>query len=69
MPEYCKGCITYIVNNRDALTNNDDPIICSYTNHNKDGKCPCSSCIIKMMCEITCDEYEDFVDIVDGVGM
>jgi len=37
--EHCEGCYGK----------------CSIPYANKNGKCPCSNCIIKVMCDITCD--------------
>lgn len=33
-----------------------------------DGICPCSICIIKVVCEEACEEYERFCDTVAAIG-
>lgn len=46
----CEGCYCY--------TPNDAPNICDYIFDNKPIlPCPCSECIIKVMCENICDPW------------
>ncbi len=44
----CKGCNLHEVCLRD------------YTRENDVGSCPCSTCLIKMICKKACDDYIDF---------
>jgi len=59
--DYCKGCATYKVKN-----SSDKLIPCSYLPDNIDGNCPCTECIIKVMCEHMCDRYISFAKHIDG---
>lgn len=42
---HCHGCVIY---------NNE----CDTQKNNFDGSCPCSQCIIKTMCENSCERYD-----------
>jgi len=54
--EYCEGCLTsYFVVGNDAH-------LCGNSAYNKNGECPCSRCIVKMMCEELCYDYSKFLD-------
>lgn len=44
---YCKGCRTYQVS----------ILFCPYSKDNAYGQCPCTNCIIKVMCH---NEYNDY---------
>lgn len=48
MSEYCKGCVIFEY--------------CNYSKYNKNGVCPCTNCLIKMVCENTgdnlCDDWK-----------
>ena len=46
-PIYCEGCLT--------LTNAN--IICTFAHDNAEGQCPCTVCIIKMMCTEVCYKF------------
>jgi len=50
--EYCEGCVVY----------DDIHQVFERTcmNHNDDGRCPCSQCIIKPMCQLACEPFEKF---------
>ena len=48
--EKCKGCIT---DHYETGTHH-----CYWDYYNKDGTCPCSNCLVKMMCNEACDEFE-----------
>ena len=52
--EYCKGCCVYMPDG--------DPhdIGCTLFDSNNKGQCPCSKCIVKVMCEEPCEDYEQF---------
>jgi len=53
----CKGCKSYLV-----LRSNDKLTVCT-SPHKKNGKaCPCSICLIKSMCMISCDELTSYVN-------
>ncbi len=43
--DYCEGCDTYSGNKEDCAIDN------------KDGSCPCCTCIVKVMCQDACDEW------------
>ena len=58
MMNYCEGCETYL--NKKGYSD------CSFHKDNQDGSCPCSQCIVKMMCQIPCDPYEDWVADVEA---
>lgn len=45
----CKGCLTYETMNEDQL--------CPVPHKINRKPCPCSKCMIKMVCEDTCDEF------------
>ncbi len=49
MSEYCKGCLVVDY--------------CNYVKYNRNGVCPCTNCLIKMVCEDTgdslCDEWKN----------
>ena len=49
MTNYCKGCHTYMHQNG-----------CSFMYYNKDGECPCVTCIIKPMCNKPCPNFKEF---------
>ena len=59
---YCEGCISYSFIGNDRI----HPQLCNYSYFNQDGKCPCTSCIVKVMCTDVCDKYKDFTDIADS---
>jgi hypothetical protein len=42
--KHCKGC--------------NAKYICLYTKHST--TCPCPTCLIKMVCNVICEEYTDF---------
>ena len=49
---YCEGCFGL------------DPVFlvlaegaCIYSRFNKYGECPCSTCLVKMMCNNLCEEF------------
>ena len=49
--KYCEGCTVYI---------NESTMIQSCMPYNKTGQCPCSTCIIKIMCKVPCELLEDW---------
>lgn len=52
----CKGCLTY----ETYILNPSTKTACLIP-HKKDGKaCPCSTCLIKSVCQDVCDEIEKY---------
>lgn len=49
----CEGCLTYRTLEGDYLA------YCTFVGYN-DGRCPCTQCIVKPMCEDTCESFEVF---------
>ncbi len=47
----CEGCLTYSTS--DAEHCKDD---------NSNGECPCTACVIKVMCNDSCKTFNDFRD-------
>lgn len=47
---YCEGCCVYKI---------VDPhhVACGLALQNGEGKCPCTECIVKVMCEVPCEDY------------
>jgi hypothetical protein len=52
---YCEGCLsyTYYISERRTL-------ICALMEYNDKGQCPCYNCIVKVMCQDTCDVFMRF---------
>ena len=48
MTDYCEGC----------ATSTEDQ--CDMSNINKEGECPCTECIIKMICRQGCNGYNEW---------
>ena len=48
---YCKGCNEY------------HDTGCSFINHNRDGTCPCTECVVKTMCLVSCDSYDEWTNL------
>jgi hypothetical protein len=41
---------------------------CKFNAYNDFGKCPCTRCIIKMMCEDVCDDFDKFrIGIIEEI--
>jgi len=40
---------------------------CIYTIPNSNGECPCSHCIIKVMCTVRCSDFYTFRQTAKGV--
>ena len=49
----CSGCLTYIT------YLNDEAPKCIMTDQNW-GDCPCAKCVVKIMCEETCYEFDGY---------
>ena len=46
--------------NCDGCSDSDENIhfnICELIFYNKNGSCPCTNCIVKMMCSDSCDKF------------
>lgn len=55
---YCEGCYSYFPTKQrdgDGILSNG----CIHKQYNK-GQCPCSECIIKVMCNNPCEKYVNF---------
>jgi hypothetical protein len=55
MTNNCKGCL--IDTTRTFM---DEDGTCDTYKFNYDGECPCTECIVKVMCEGSCNDYEYF---------
>lgn len=53
--EGCRGCMSFT--SPDGFTP-----FCMYDNYAD--KCPCVRCVVKMMCENSCPDFEIFRDLV-----
>lgn len=58
MKKYCDGCLIKNIAGTES---------CKYEHLNMLGKCPCSNCILKMMCLEGCDERQQFADLMDDM--
>lgn len=61
MSDYCKGCLTLKYYARVG-----PETYCSYVRYNKEGKCPCTLCIVKCMCDQGCPSFDVFKGKIDG---
>jgi len=52
----CSGCFSHIyyANNSDKISH------CSFREYNDKGRCPCTLCIVKCMCQRACHDYLGF---------
>ncbi len=57
----CPGCATYVKVGRIIRDTINAPQ-CVINPYHKRRTCPCSKCLIKMICEETCDKLEDYRD-------
>ena len=46
MTDWCEGCITYL------------KLTCS--SQNKEGACPCTECVVKVMCDTNCEIWTEW---------
>jgi len=73
--EHCEGCASYAIKGIDILNNSREHLyvdgygVCGYARNNEDGMCPCSQCIVKVMCVDPCDDYHSFKLHVDHIGL
>jgi hypothetical protein len=59
MHEHCKSCLTY-----NEYSDKCGILIASELNLK--GDCPCTNCLIKVMCNKGCDDYNNFKEINKG---
>lgn len=52
--EHCKGCLSY------KIDVDGEEYHCHESQYNDVGQCPCSKCIVKMMCDVPCSDHFDF---------
>jgi hypothetical protein len=50
--KYCNGCYSILFSD---IFNE-----CTFHPYNDNGNCPCTKCIIKMMCDDPCDDFSSF---------
>ncbi len=53
MTDYCQGCKVY-------TSGVNWVAVCSFVYRNSDGECPCSECIVKVMCNRICPALDSF---------
>jgi hypothetical protein len=46
MKQYCDGCLTF------------GGFGCKHSKFNKTGQCPCTNCILKMVCDSPCIKFD-----------
>ena len=49
--KHCKGC---------TINPESSPLECLVDKSNENGECPCSICLIKMVCAEECDTYQEY---------
>ena len=52
----CTGCNNFVIEDDDGCT------ICIEPINSKGEVCPCSTCLIKMMCSHSCEEFRNYCD-------
>jgi hypothetical protein len=52
---HCEGCLSHIY-----FLEKGEVIYCTLKEYNDEGQCPCSRCIVKMICEHACNDYHAF---------
>lgn len=71
--EQCRGCKTY-EDGMESLSDEDKKIIVYLCNMSVPFKastgeyCPCSTCVVKMMCTNKCEELDLFIETPTKVG-
>ncbi len=60
MNESCKGCATYKYG---AVDYEGGEKTCHYHGYNDKGQCPCTECIVKVMCNVNCHAFAKFTDL------
>jgi hypothetical protein len=51
----CKGCLTY---------DREIPTRCPVISSNREDECPCPICLIKMMCELSCEKMNTLNNLI-----
>jgi hypothetical protein len=66
MNKSCRGCVTYKYNdvNIDYTFSEET---CRYHDYNDKSQCPCTECVVKMMCDVDCPVFTKFTDYIDAV--
>ncbi len=54
MNKHCFGCRAYYTESEE--------IQCAFKFSNIDGSCPCTNCIVKVICNQICDPFVDYCD-------
>jgi len=57
--EHCEGCVSYLIAENRISTAAYAFRTCGYNGVNN-GQCPCTQCIVKVMCNDMCDPYKTF---------
>ena len=57
MNKHCFGCIAY-----HEVYEFEKDVECSFQFSNIDGLCPCTNCIVKVICNQICDPFVDYCD-------
>ena len=52
MKEICKGCNQVVI----YVSRNKVYKRCIFTDHEREDKCPCYECLVRVMCSVTCDD-------------
>lgn len=59
--DVCEGCATYSKSSSSILYQTDD--WCNIKARKGKHICPCSTCLIKMICDELCDEIEYYINL------
>ena len=59
----CEGCYAYIQAKED---DNLKGLVCDLISSYKNKICPCSICIIKVICDTCCKEVEEYINHIRG---
>lgn len=62
--DYCNGCCTLTYLNRF-----DTETRCTYVDYNNKGQCPCTLCVVKMMCDQHCPFFDVFKKHIDDLKL
>jgi len=54
----CKGCMTY-------ESQHPGRSVCNYIPYIKETKCPCFQCLIKSMCDTSCNDFDQYIYWLD----
>ena len=56
MTDYCDGCFSKHSHRKHGVLIQP----CCNMGYNDKGQCPCTLCIVKMMCDSSCDDYFNY---------